>query len=96
MLAANNSNTEWRYVCESGINSLSITTQGSFGANDEAYYTVVIKSGLFPLDIGNTFDAYFSGDDCSEGRFTPVANKTYDLGIWWNGVKWQCVVGGSV
>lgn len=90
------SNSEYRYVYASGITSLALASSGAFSNTDEAYYTVMFISGTTATKITNTFGAYFSGDDCVDGAFTPVASKTYDLGIWWNGVKWQVAVRGSV
>ena len=95
-LSASNSNTEWRYVYASGITSLALASSGAFLNTDEAYYTIMFISGTTATTITNTFGAYFSGDDCVDGVFTPAASKTYDLGIWWNGVKWQAAVRGSV
>lgn len=95
-LSASNSNTEWRYVYASGITSLALSTIEALANTVEAYYSVVFISGTTATTITNTFNAYFSGDDCVEGIFTPAASKTYDLGIWWNGVKWQAAVRGSV
>ncbi len=93
---ASASNSEYRYVYASGITSLALNAAGTFTNADEAYYSVVFISGTTATTITNTFNAYFSGDDCVEGVFTPAASKTYDLGIWWNGVKWQVAVRGSV
>jgi hypothetical protein len=88
-LSLSNSNTEWRYVYASGITSLVLTTNGDSFTNDkEAYYTVVFISGTTATSISNRLEAYFTGDDCVEGVFTPAASKTYDLGVWWNGMKW--------
>ena len=95
-LSASNSNTEWRYVYASGITSLTLSTIETLANTVEAYYTVMFISGTTATTITNTLGAYFSGDDCVEGVFTPAASKTYDLGIWWNGVKWQVAVRGSV
>lgn len=95
-LIADNSNTEWRYVYASGITSLALASSETFENTAEAYYTIMFISGTTATTITNTFGAYFSGDDCVDGIFTPAANKTYDLGIWWNGVKWQVTVRGSI
>ena len=95
-LSASNSNTEWRYVYASGITSLTLSTIETLANTVEAYYTVMFISGTTATTITNTLGAYFSGDDCVEGVFTPSASKTYDLGIWWNGVKWQVAVRGSI
>lgn len=93
-LSTSNSNTEWRYVYASGIASLTLNDSGTFEATSEAYYTVVFISGSTATTITNTMEAHFTGDDCIDGVFTPVANKTYEVGIWWNGLLWQAVVKG--
>lgn len=93
---ADTSNSEWRYVYASGITSLALASSGISANTAEAYYSVVFLSGTTATTITNTLGAYFSGDDCVEGVFTPSASKTYDLGIWWNGVKWQVAVRGSI
>ena len=95
-LSINNNNTEWRYLYASGITSLTISSTGDFSSESEAYYSIMFLSGTTATTIVNNIDAYFTGDDCVEGVFTPASSKTYDLGIWWNGIKWQAVVRGSV
>lgn len=96
-LAANNSNTEWRYVYASGIETLVLTSSEAFENTAEAYYySVVFISGTTATIFHNQIKAYCSGDDCVDGIFTPAASKTYDLGIWWNGLEWQAAVRGSV
>ena len=91
---ADNSNNEWRYVYASGITSLTLASSGTFANTAEAYYSVVFLSGTTATTITNTLGAYFTGDDCLDGSFNPMSSKTYDVGIWWNGVKWQAVVRG--
>lgn len=93
-LTAASSNTEYRYVYASGITSLALSTSEIFDNNVEAYYSVIFKSGTTATTITNTLRAFFSGDDCTNGAFTPSANKTYDVGIYWNGLSWQAVVRG--
>ena len=93
MLTLDNSNTEWRYTYASGITSLTLAT-GAFSSDVEAYYSIVFKSGTTATTIVNSLGAYFTGDDCVDGIFTPSAVKTYDVGIWWNGMSWQAVVRG--
>ena len=93
-LTSANSNNEWRYVYASGITSLTLASSGSFANNAEAYYGVVFISGTTATTITNTLGAYFTGDDCVDGVFTPILSKKYDVGIWWNGLSWQAVVRG--
>lgn len=93
-LTSANSNNEWRYVYASGITSLKLASSGSFVNTAEAYYGVTFLSGTTATTLTNTLGAYFTGDDCVDGVFTPIANKTYELGIWWNGLAWQAVVRG--
>ena len=93
-LQTSNSNTEWRYAYASGITSLTLTSSGTFSNTTEAYYTITFLSGATATTITNTLGAYFTGDDCVDGVFTPTSSKTYELGIWWNGLKWQAVVRG--
>lgn len=93
-LTTGNSNTEWRYTSASGITSLTLNDSGTFEATTEAYYTILFISGSTATTITNTMEAHFTGDDCTDGVFTPVANKTYEVGIWWNGLMWQAVVKG--
>ncbi|MBE6892465.1 MAG: collagen-like protein [Ruminococcaceae bacterium] len=96
VFAEDNSNSEWRYVYASGITSLALSSSETFENMEEAYYSVVFISGTTATTVTDALGAYFSGDDCVEGIFVPAAGKTYDLGIWWNGVKWQISVRGSV
>jgi hypothetical protein len=91
-----NFNTEYRLAINGTLQRLSLSQQSSFYHGTESYHTFVFKSGATPTTIVNSFGAYFTGDDCMAGTFTPVANKTYDVGVWWNGFKWQGVVRGSV
>lgn len=93
-LSAATSNTEYRYVYASGITSLTLSASESFANNAEAYYSVIFLSGTTATTITNSIDAYFTGDDCTNGAFKPSAGKTYDVGIYWNGLRWQAVVRG--
>ena len=93
-LTTGNSNTEWRYTSASGITSLTLNDSGTFEASTEAYYTILFISGSTATTITNTMEAHFTGDECEDGVFTPVANKTYEVGIWWNGLMWQAVAKG--
>ena len=93
-LAAGNVNTEWRFVYASGITSLALSAAETFDNTAEAYYSIVFISGTTAATITNTLSAYFTGDDCVDGVFTPSASTTYDVGIWWNGITWQAIVRG--
>lgn len=95
VLTADKSNSERRYVYATGITSLKLASSGTFDSAAEAYYSVVFLSGSTATTITNTLGAYFTGDDCTAGVFTPVANKTYEVDIWWNGLSWQAAVRGS-
>lgn len=93
-LTLENSNTEWRYVYASGISSLKIESSETLSNNEEAYYSVVFTSGTYATTITNSLGVYFTGDDCVDGMFIPSSTKTYDVGIWWNGLSWQAIVRG--
>lgn len=93
-LTPENSDTEWRYVHSSGIASLAIASPGTLASDAEAYYSIVFLSGTTATTITNRLGAYFTGDECEKGVFTPAASKTYDVGIYWNGLTWQAVVRG--
>ena len=89
-----NVDSEFRYVCADGITSLTLDSTGTFSNTTEAYYFIVFLSGTTATTITNTLGAYFTGDDCDSGTFTPVASKTYEVGIWWNGLTWQGIIRG--
>ena len=58
------------------------------------HHSIIFKSVATATVITNTAGVYFTGDDCESGVLTPVANKVYELGIWWNGLSFQGVVRG--
>lgn len=93
-ISAGMSNIEYRYLYASGISSLTFNSSDTFLSTTEAYYSIVFKSGSTATTITNTLSIYFKGDDCVNGNFTPVTNKTYELGVWWNGFTWQSIVRG--
>ena len=89
-------NTEYRFLHSEGLIHLKLTTDNSipFEINTEFHITIIFKSGATATTIENTVGVYYTGDDCDGGTFTPVANKIYELGIWWNGLSFQGVVRG--
>jgi hypothetical protein len=94
-LSANTSNTEWRFVYPSGITSITVTSDITLSNHKEAYYSIVFISGATATAVVNQLGVYFTGDDCVTGTFIPMAVKSYDVGIWWNGLSWQGVVRGG-
>ena len=95
VISVDKSNTEYRYLYASGITSLTLNTSDVYSNDTEAYYGIVFLSGTTATTIVNTLNAYFKGDDCLNGVFTPMATKTYEIGLWWNGLNWNAVVRGS-
>ena len=93
-IALETSNTEYRYLYASGIRSLTLTTTETPTSNSEAFYSFVFISGTTPTIINNTLNAFFKGDDCVNGIFTPMDTKTYEMYLWWNGLSWNAVVRG--
>lgn len=89
-----NVNTEWRYLDTNGITSLTLSQSGAFSGSAEAFYSIVFKSGATTTTVTDNLTAYFTGDDCVGGVFTPVQNTIYDIGIYWNGFGWQALVRG--
>lgn len=89
------SNSEYRYLYPSGITSLILNSSDTFENNSEAFYSFIFISGTTATTITNTLNAYFKGDDCVNGAFTPMATKTYEIGLWWNGLSWNAVVRGN-
>jgi hypothetical protein len=92
-LDPSNTNVEKRYLASNGLTSITLT-KGSFSNDTEYHVTIVFKSGTTATTITNTAGVYFTGDDCKDGVLTPVKNKVYELGIWWNGLSLQGVVRG--
>ena len=84
-----------RYTYANGISSLTVKSSGTFDANNVCTCKIVFISGTTATIFTNTVGAYFTGDDCASGIFTPVSNKTYELNIWWNGISWQGTARGN-
>ena len=88
------SNTEYRYLYASGITSLTLDSSDTFANDSEAFYSFIFISGTTAIVINNTLNAFFKGDDCVNGVFTPIATKTYEMYLWWNGLSWNAVIRG--
>lgn len=86
---------EWRFFYDGGIPSLKLDTAGTFSYSTDLSGRCVFRSGATATTITNTMGAYFTGDDCADGVFTPSANKIYTVDIWWNGMSWQAAVRGA-
>lgn len=85
-------NTETR--CTVALTSLklkSIALSLSENTDTEYIFGVVFKSDAAAISFDNAIGAYWGGDATSGGVFTPVANKRYNLVVWWDGEKWQGV-----
>lgn len=93
-LTLNHNNTEWRYTTNLESIEFETDSNSQFQSDSEYHMTIVFKSGATPTTITNTAGVYFTGDECDSGVFTPVANKIYEMGIWWNGFNFQGVVRG--
>lgn len=85
---------EYRYLKEDGVATLRLKVMSGVDAASVANLHVVFVSGATAPTINNEMGAYFKGDDCADGVFAPVANKTYDIDIRWNGLRWIGVVIG--
>lgn len=81
-------NYEYRYTYASGITSLTLSAITSPLVDEEYAFAFSFYSGATATTIVNTLGAYFSGDDCVLGVFTPVVSKTYSVVVAWNGTGW--------
>ena len=79
-------NTEYQYGT---LTSLSLLfPAGSFGA------VVCFSSGSLAPAVSFPAGTKFLGCDVTEGVFAPVANRRYQLGIWFDGLYTTVVAGG--
>ena len=85
-ILAVNDNTEYQY---STLNSLSVAFPGtSFSA------FICFSSGTIATAVNFQAGTKFIGDDVIDGVFSPIANKRYSLGLWFDGVNNTVVAGG--
>ena len=82
-------NTEYR--CGT-LNTLSITTQANLP--DEYVSWLVFSSGSTPTTISYPATWKWSGDEVSSNTFTPAPNKTYNIGIWYDGTNINAIARG--
>lgn len=87
LLSSRKTHVEYRFLSTSGISKISIG-HGTFEEDEYFYTSAVFVSGSTPTVIYNPNGlVYFSGDNCSNGTFTPAANKMYKLQFWWSGIS---------
>lgn len=85
------SNNEYRYT--QNLTSLTITLPASIDNDFIAW--VVFNSGSTATTITIPNTVKISGDDVESNVFTPVANKTYNIGFWYDGINVNAVVRGA-
>lgn len=64
-------------------------------ANDDYLATLVFNSGATKTSLICPYNIKWLGDDLSNGKFSPVANKDYDITFNWNGRFWTAIVNGN-
>lgn len=80
-------NNEYRYTAD--LTSLTLTMpSGNFIAS------VVFASGSTPTSMTYDSNIKWSGDDVTSNAFVPVANKTYDVMFYYNGLNVNGIVRG--
>ena len=79
-------NTEYQY---STLNFLSV----SFPCSDFSAF-ICFSSGATATAVNFPTGTKFIGDDVIEGVFSPIANKRYSLGLWFDGINNTVVAGG--
>ena len=62
--------------------------------NDFFQCEVVFKSGTTPTSITYDERIKWSGDDIKDSRFVPLANKTYNILVWYDYYNINAVVRG--
>lgn len=68
----------------------------SLGINDIFHIGIVIKTGnVNPTISWDDGTLFFVGDDCSGGVFYPLANRIYDIVVWWNGFIYRASVSAA-
>lgn len=81
-------NTEYRY---GELTSLSLDV--SSPADDYAAY-IAFTSGTTATETIYPDTLKWSGDDVIDGVFTPLANRRYNIGIWYDGECTNAVARG--
>lgn len=83
------SNTEYRY---SEVTALSLSLPDTI-ADDYAAW-LVFTSGDTATEIDYPDSIKWSGDGVADGIFEPSENKTYNIGLWYDGTNINAVVRG--
>lgn len=97
-LDVENNGTEYRLSPYGGTRTLTINlsiAHSELANTDRARYTIVFVSESMATTMTDNVGIYFTGDNTSNGVFTPEAYATYELKIWWNGISWQGSVRAS-
>ena len=83
-------NTEYR--CTNDMTTITYTMPASPANN---YITwLVFPSGSTATSFNYPNTILWTGDDVSNNVFTPVADKTYNCAIWWDGINFNGVARG--
>lgn len=83
-------NTEYRF---GEVTSLMLILPAEL--TDEYIASIVFTSGAEAVNLIYPENIKWSGTDCFDEVFTPVANKRYNVCIWYDGVNVCAVVGGA-
>ena len=80
--------SEWYYTNASGLTSLALGGVLPPSPIEPFNFSVAFKSGNIATTFTNTLGAFFIGQDCNGGVFTPIENTTYQISVWYNQIGW--------